>query len=204
MDNLAAINTKPLDGNTPFIDGLNSLDFNLYHFWQWGFSNITDNTIRGIIAEYLVAQAVGSTQKVRETWASYDLIDANGITIEVKSAAYLQSWVQKSYSPISFKCRETYGWDSSTNIYDTNKARQAQVYVFAVLTHKCKDTLNPLDVSQWQFYVISTNKLNLVLRNQQSISLTTLKKMVDKPISYPELNEAITQAAKYSINETST
>jgi hypothetical protein len=28
-------------------------------FWRWGFSNLTDNTTRGVLAEFLVASALG-------------------------------------------------------------------------------------------------------------------------------------------------
>jgi len=60
-------------------------------YWQWSGSSLLDNTECGIVAEFLVALALGLTESPRLEWASFDLETAVGAKIEVKSAAYLQS-----------------------------------------------------------------------------------------------------------------
>ena len=55
-----------------------------------------DNTARGTLAEFLVAAALGLLDTPRLEWDSYDLKTRTGVTIEVKSAAYIQSWKQDS------------------------------------------------------------------------------------------------------------
>jgi hypothetical protein len=116
-----------------------------------------------------------------------------GIKVEVKSAAYLQSWHQNRLSNIIFSTKKTSAWDPDTNIYSKDKQRQADVYVFALLSHQDKATINPLDINQWEFYVLPTNILKK--RNQHSIPLPSLKRLTPS-IKYPELCNAVRAAAK--------
>lgn len=191
MSNLERIIPQKRTGKEWFCDGDQPIGITLLDFWQWGFSNINNNTTRGVLAEFLVAQAVGCTSMVREEWAAYDLQSPESITIEVKSAAYLQSWQQEQPSTITFGIPKTLGWDPVTNQRTSEKKRHAQVYVFALLAHTCKSTLNPLDVSQWQFFVVPTIMLDKRERSQQSITLPSLKALVGEPISFDRLKSAV-------------
>jgi hypothetical protein len=47
----------PLDGSERF----SGLDATVAEFWRWAFSDLRDNTTRGIFAEFLVAKAVGDS-----------------------------------------------------------------------------------------------------------------------------------------------
>jgi len=69
--------------------------------------------------------------------------------------------------------------------------RQADVYVFAVLNHKEKHSLDPLDVDQWEFYVVPTSTLDGRQRSQHSITLKSLQKLCPAPIRFSELRNAI-------------
>lgn len=42
-------------------------DKTLLDFWRWGFSDVLNNTTRGIFAEYLVATALGIEAQPRIT-----------------------------------------------------------------------------------------------------------------------------------------
>lgn len=57
------------------------------------------------------------------------------------------------FSKPIFSIRQTIAWDSIENVYSTEKKRHTDVYVFALLAHKVKETLYPLDTRQWEFYV---------------------------------------------------
>ena len=46
------------------------------------------------------------------------------------------------------------------------KRRQAEVYVFALLAHQHGATLDPLDVAQWEFFVVPTVTLDRRERSQ--------------------------------------
>ena len=100
-----------------------------------------------------------------------------GIKVEVKSSAYLQSWSQKKLSTIQFGVRPTQVWDSKTNTYSSEFARQSDVYVFCVLQHKDQETIDPLNMDQWNFYVLATNKLNEAVGRQKTITLGSLREL---------------------------
>lgn len=197
MSNLERIYTERKTGSEPFHNGKRELDFNMLDFWRWSASDLISNTSRGVLAEYLIANAINAAEGVREEWAPYDLDDPRGISIEVKSAAYIQSWSQEKYSSIIFNCPKTLAWDPETNRLGTEKLRQAQVYVFALLACKDQSALDPLDVSQWEFYVVPTVLLNRRERSQHSISLKSLQDLHGEPVVYDGLRDAIWKAALY-------
>lgn len=128
--------------------------------------------MRGVLAEYLVALALGLTDAPRVEWDPFDLETADGIKIEVKSAAYLQSWKQTRLSTISFQIGQTYGPDANTS--EAEQRRQADIYVFCVLKHLDKRTLDPLNMDQWDFYLLPTSVLNEKKPTQKTIGLSTL------------------------------
>jgi hypothetical protein len=111
---------------------------------------------------------------MRVEWDPYDLRTPSGLCVEVKSAAYLQSWAQRGESSISFDIRETLAWDTQTNAFapESDRRRQAELYVFALLAHRSKATLNPLDVSQWEFFLLDAAILNQHVKKQRRISLS--------------------------------
>jgi len=173
------------------------LTFNDFHigykmldFWKWSMSNILSNTDRGVLAEFIVATAIGFDNPIRNDWDSYDLTADNGrIKIEVKSSAYIQSWEQSKLSTIIFSIRESGCWDSKTNTYSDSK-RHSDLYVFCLLKHKEQETLDPLKLEQWEFYVVKTEILNKYERSKVSITLNSLRKLTDA-ISYSQLREKI-------------
>ena len=196
MHELPPIDTEPLAGDEPFHAEGNRLGFDLRDFWQWSASDVVSNATRGVVAEYLVAQALGvAVGNVREEWAAFDLELPNGTRIEVKSAAYIQSWYQKELSIISFGVRKTRAWDKKTNTQSEEKRRQADVYVFALLAHTDQNTLDPLDVCQWQFFVLPTVTLDRRERSQESITLPSLHKLT-RAITFSEIGSAVEEASR--------
>src|SRR4051812_26608404 len=71
-------------------------------FWRWGFSDLRTNIVRGVLAEFLVASAVGDPSPLRCAWDNFEVTTPTGIRVEVKSSAYLQSWSQRRVSAIAF------------------------------------------------------------------------------------------------------
>lgn len=194
-ENLGRIPVRRLSGSEPFTDGEHGLGFDLLGFWQWSVSDVIANTTRGVLAEYLVARSLGiDVSGVRDGWAACDLCTPSGVNVEVKSAAYLQSWHQTETSIISFRTPKTRAWDPDTNRLDAEAKRQADAYIFAILAHRQKSTLNPLDVSQWEFYVLPTPILNERTRSQHSITLPTLTRLSGGPVAYGDLAKAVREA----------
>jgi hypothetical protein len=194
---LAQIIAARKSGRERFRDGANELDFDLLSFWQWSTSNLLSNATRGIVAEYIVARALDADfEGVRDEWAAYDLSTKDGIKVEVKSSAFLQSWYQEQLSRVSFVVPRTRAWDPSTSTMNELSVRQADVYVFALLAHQDKQTVEPLDVSQWTFYVLPTSVLDGRTRSQHSITLPTLCELCTRAVRYHELRAAVRDAAK--------
>jgi hypothetical protein len=184
-------------GHERFADGAVELSFDLLSFWRWSASDLLSNATRGILAEHIVARALGvCAESVRDEWAPYDLTTTDGVKVEVKSAAFLQSWYQERLSRVSFVVPKTREWDASTNRLSEELARQAEVYVFALLAHQDKKTIDPMDVRQWCFYVLPTFVLDARARSQHSITLPTLGKLCDGTVAYHELSAAVARAAK--------
>ena len=95
-------------------------------FWRWIGSDLVGNTTRGLYAEYLVGLAVGAftgedADGVRDEWATYDLVTLDGVKIEVKSSAYLQTWPQEKEATPRFGIARTQAWDSTTGRFSEEK-----------------------------------------------------------------------------------
>lgn len=153
------------------------------------------NALRGVLAEFLVSRAVGAEGTVRTEWDACDLRTATGVRIEVKSAAYLQRWSQLRHSSISFDIARKRGWDAETNVSASSPCRSADLYVFALLAHQVKATLDPLDLTQWLFYVVSARILDARFGAQKRLALNSLLKVSGEPISYDGLAAAVTVAS---------
>jgi hypothetical protein len=169
------------------------LPFDVLSFWRWSSSDLVNNAMRGMLAEYLVACDLGITDGMRVEWDAYDLQTRQGVKVEVKSAAYLQSWHQRQLSPISFDIRPTIGWDASTNTSEVVRKRPADVYVFALLKHQDKASLDPLNVTQWDFYVLPAATLDVRVPTQKRLSLTTLQRLDPLKVQFGEMASTIAE-----------
>lgn len=138
-----------------------------------------------------MALACGVDDKIRTSWDSFDLTTKRGIKIEVKSSAYLQSWKQVNYYKPIFGVSESLFWDYTTNAISTQKKRHADVYVFALLAHLDKATLNPMDTNQWEFYVLNTKVIDRELANTRHASLKKILKIGALKCKFGDLNDCI-------------
>ena len=74
-------------------------------FYRWNSGHLLENRTRGAFAEWLVHRALNINSEFREEWAPVDAT-YKGITIEIKSAAFEQSWPQERPSSIVFSMRQ--------------------------------------------------------------------------------------------------
>jgi len=177
-ENLKAIAQNPRLGTTPFQLAGKPLAQKLTNFWQWSTSDLVSNATRGVLAEYIVAMALDCDLKgIRNEWQAWDLTMKDGTKIEVKSAAYIQSWAQKGLSKISFSVKKSLAWDRDSNLPAKEATRKADFYVFALLAHQDKETIDPLNLDQWCFYVVPTQKLDERKRSRHSIMLKSLEEL---------------------------
>lgn len=157
-------------------------------FWKWAYSDFLSNAQRGVLAEYLVARALGCTDRPRVEWDAYDLDAGQGLKIEVKSAAYIQSWPQKALSPIRFDIAHKRAWFAETNSYSTKAKRSADVYVFSVFSATEREAANPLEPDQWFFLACRTSLLNERFPAQKTVALSALEALGLERLSYDALS----------------
>ncbi|MFH1852134.1 MAG: hypothetical protein ABIA75_07290 [Candidatus Neomarinimicrobiota bacterium] len=195
LTSLERIRIHPKSGNEKLHYDGESVDIDLLSFWIWSASDFISNTTRGILAEFIVAKGMGNISSgVRNEWEPYDLETDDGIKIEVKSAAYVQSWHQHKLSHISFRVQKKLVWEANTNRREGVAKRPADVYVFALLSHKDKMTIDPLNLKQWEFFVLPTEVLNQRKRSQHSITLKSLDRISGGSVNFFELKAAVIEA----------
>lgn len=191
MDELPRLDVHRLTGNEPFIVAGQPAGFDLLSFWQWSSSDLVVNVVRGLLAEYLVAQALGLAGDVRDPWRPYDLRTPRGLTLEVKSCSYLQSWWQKKPSDIGFSIAETTAWSADTNAFVGTRQRQAHAYVFALLRHRDKASLNPRELDQWEFYLVPTAAIGERCASRKYLSMKRLLELEPLRATYESLADAV-------------
>ena len=167
------------------------LPVSLLDFWRWSVSDILSNATRGRFAEFIVASAIGvDLKQVRDEWQAYDLVSPEGVKIEVKSSAFVQSWNQVRPSVITFSIRPSRYWDANSNKQAKVPQRHADAYVFCLLAHLDKSTIDPMKMDQWKFFVVPTLALDGYKRSQSSITLKSLEKL-SSAIEYGEIRSAV-------------
>lgn len=169
-------------------------DLSVQDFWRWSANDLRENVTRGILAEFLVARAVGDEGETRSAWADYDVTSAEGVKIEVKSSAYLQSWRQRKPSQIVFSGLNAYTYSEETNTRGDEREYQADVYVFAVQTCVDPAEYDPLGIAAWEFYVIPVSTL-IEIGSPKTISKPRLDKLGVQAVTYEKLNAAVKEAA---------
>lgn len=190
-DPLTEIKFEMKSGHEKFFNQNSNTNIDVLKFWQWSNSDLLTNTTRGILAEFLVASSLGLIREPRIVWDNYDLIMKSKIKIEVKSAAKYQTWKQKWPSRISFTISKKYEWNDEAEDFSDKPFRAADIYVFCVL-HETE----PLNLDNWDFYVLLTERINEKCSDQKTISLTSLQNQFPemKKCSFDELHCAIKDA----------
>lgn len=166
---------------------IGSTGFTVRDFWSWLASDLRSNTTRSSLAEFIVAIAVGAQLSTRIEWDSYDVRSPTGARIEVKAAAYRQTWAQRGPSAIRFSGLRARTW-SPQSAYSPKQTYNAQVYVFALQTAIEHENYDALDTSQWVFWVLSAAALEDIGRS--SISMSTLDGITDR-VTFEDLHIAI-------------
>jgi len=181
-------------GSESFRLAATATDFTLLDYWRWSGSDLLSNAQRGVMAEFLVARALETAGTPRLEWGAFDVRTQKGDPIEVKSAAYWQSWPQTQPSVIEFDIAPRKSlWDPLTN--ETHECdlprRPAMAYVFCVLGDPVRPNPDPLDIDEWRFLVLATSRLDTERPKQKTIRLNPLLTLAPRDVSYADLRGAI-------------
>ena len=179
-----------LEGTEVFTSDGQSLGFTVKDFWQFQYSNIYD--MQEYIAEFLVARALGLKVPFnRNGWTLWDL-EYQGWKIEVKETGYFHSWRAdgKTSEHRFFGITKAY---SEYQNPDSELKRQSDIYVFCLNIGNSKEESNPLKMENWEFYVVPTNLIDEVCRDNKSIGLSRVRKLSEK-VSFENLQSAVESA----------
>lgn len=182
-----------LTGSEEFTLQGSSAGITVMDFWSWAYSDLLNNTYRGVMAEFLVYSSLNSSTppptQMRADWLPFDVMSPSGRRIEVKSAAYLQSWEQDYHSKILFDIAPKRAWDGKTG-YAPEAKRNCDLYVFCLYTALTRDK-SVLDLDYWEFYVLPTSVLDQAIPSQKGISLPSLLKLEPVKTNYAGLGAVI-------------
>ncbi len=184
---------QQLTGNEEFTLHGSSAGISVKDFWSWAYSDLLNNTQRGVMAEFLVYSSLKSEYppprtQMRVNWLPFDVTSPSGRRIEVKSAAYLQSWTTDFPAQIQYDIAPKLAWDGKS--YATEAKRNCDLFVFCLYTALTRDK-SILDLDYWEFYVLPTSVLNDKIPNQKTISLSSLLKLEPIKTDYAGLGSAI-------------
>ena len=173
----------------------NGTDRSVDQFYQWAYADLFTNIIRAVIAEYIVACAIGKETSPRSSWFGYDF-DFEGIKIEVKSTACFVSGRTPTKSNTYDISARSGSWhpDGTLISVDGSARRCADVYVFAFHWQTDRELADTLDVAQWRFYVVPTAWLNAHLGGRKTVSRDRIAQHFS-PVPYDRLRDAISRTA---------
>lgn len=182
---------QQLTGNEEFILHDTGIGIHVKDFWSWAYSDLLNNTYRGVMAEFLVYSSLNITSSdthIRTDWLPFDVTTSSGRRIEVKSAAYLQSWTTDFPSQIHYDIAPKLAWDGKN--YASEAKRNCDLYVFCLYTALSRDK-SILNLDYWEFYVLPTSVLNTKIPHQKTIALSSLIKLEPIKTDYTRLGTVI-------------
>ena len=180
-----------MTGKEKFLCGGKELDFDMTDFWRFHYSNIY--SLHGEIAEFVVARALGITEAQNTAyWTLWDTSYRN-TRIEVKATAYFHLWNENG----KISQQRTFSIASANGSYDPKKSgnmefcRQNDIYVFCLNNGETKASSYPLDMDNWEFYVVPTVFLNEHCADNKTISLGRIRSFGFDAIPYSGIKDAI-------------
>ena len=172
------------------LDG-QELDFDFTDFWRFQYSNVFN--MQEYIAEFLVAQALGVSESQNAGyWTLWD-ITYRDTKIEIKETSFYHPWNKNGH----VSKQRTFGITKANGSYDPttcgNKEyrRQNDIYVFCLNTGNTPDESYPLNLNNWEFYVIPTSFINEKCGDNKTLSLNRIRNFGFSPLRYDEIKNEI-------------
>jgi hypothetical protein len=156
---------------------------------------ILSNLARPLLLERMIEVVLGENWKyVGANWSGWDIEhESKDYRIEIKQSSAWQTWSERPslrgrLTKGSFDIRSRTGYFSDDGSkWIAEVGRHADAYVFAWHGITEKEKVDHRDITQWEFYLLPTERLPA---ENKTISLSKLRKLAN-PISYRELAPAI-------------
>ena len=167
------------------------LGFNMVDYWSFCYSNVFDE--HGAIAEFVVAKALGLERPTnKKQWTLYDIRYRNK-RVEVKVTAYYHSFndeLEISQARVFGIPRKEGKEYLNDELVVGDFVRQNDVYVFCLIKGMTLEDSYPLNLNNWEFYVVPTSTINELAREQKTISLGRVREIA-APITYDQIKGAV-------------
>lgn len=174
-----------------FVYNNKELGFDLLDFWEFHFSNIY--TMQDKIAEFIVAKALGvNSAQNSEYWTLWDVTYRNQ-RIEIKETSYYHTFNKdgKVSKQRGFGITMANGSYDLKNSGNSEFCRQNDIYIFCLNTGETKEESYPLDLSNWEFYIVPTSVINEKCGNNKTISLGRIKSLGYVAKNYMEIKKEV-------------
>lgn len=178
-----------MNGKEKFIHNNKELDFGIFDFWIYKYSNIYN--LQEVIAEFIVEKALGLNKSQNtDSWTLFDILYRD-TRIEIKETSYYHPWNENG----KISKQRTFGITKANSNYDNSNEpnkfeRQNDIYVFCLNTGTTKESSNPMNINNWEFYIVPTSVINEVCGNNKTISLGRVKKL-SPLIPYEQIKNVI-------------
>ena len=180
-----------MTGKEAFVFEGEAVGFDFLDFWKFHYSNIYH--LQGKIAEFIVSKALGINEaQNNQYWTLWD-VSYHNKRIEVKQTSYYHSFNQEG----KVSKQRVFGITKAHGAYDpeisgNNKfCRQNDVYVFCLNTGDTRETSYPLNLNNWEFYIVPTAVINEKCGNNKTISLGRIKSLGFSAKRYNEIKAEI-------------
>ena len=180
-----------MTGKEAFVFEGETVGFDFLDFWRFHYSNIYG--LQDMIAEFIVSKALGFNEAQNDQyWTLWDVSYRNK-RIEVKETSYYHSFNREG----KVSKQRVFGIAKANGSYDHAKSgnsevcRQNDVYVFCLNTGDTREASNPLDLDNWEFYIVPTAIINEKCGSNKTISLGRIKSLGFPAKRYNEIKSEI-------------
>ena len=191
---------KVLAGSEQFRFNDNPLQTTVKDFWAWSMSRLIADGPRGDLAEFIVNTALGiDTTEPKHGWGECDII-YDGIRIEVKCSSLLQAWERETIPKPVFSIAKRIGCDVEETdtgyryigrSIDDKPERRSECYIFCLFKETDRAKADPLQLEQWDFYIVPTKTIDEKLGSQRSITIKGIERLGATPIGFDNIKSTI-------------
>lgn len=186
------VTMKKLEGTEHFVYGDKITDMTTFDVWKYHFCNRFN--MQEYFAEFLVAKALGVDEASNSDYWSLCDVMYKGKRIEVKASSYYHAFKEYLNTPISpirvFGITKAYSKYKDKN---STFERQNDIYVFCLNIGETAEESDPLNLKNWEFYIIPTAYINEVCGDAKTISIQKIKKLGFEGVSYFSIKGIIDQ-----------
>lgn len=169
-------NMSQITGEEKFYLDDKETKLSLKDFWQYQYHNIYN--LQQYIAEYIVGKALGLERAQNtEYWTLYDILYRN-TRIEIKETSYYHPWNEgkKVSHQRMFSIAKANSSYEDEDVAHNRFERQNDIYVFCVLNGETREESYPLELNNWEFYIVPTTFINENCGDNKKISLGRIRK----------------------------